>query len=84
MKIINVRQVLSISLSKEKKQEIEKRAKKAKKTVSGYILDLLEIEKDLMSETELATMAEAATKDYAKGNVKKLESLADLSTSNES
>ena len=73
-----MRSVLSISLPEKVKKEIEKRAQKAKKTVSGYIVYALELEKSLISEDELFKAAKKAEKDYKAGRTKELKSLADL------
>ncbi|MFC1616236.1 hypothetical protein ACFL21_03775 [Patescibacteria group bacterium] len=73
-----MRSVLSISLPQETKKEIEKRAKKSKKTVSAYIIHVFQIEKSLISEKELSKMAIQAEKDYQAGKTKKLKSIADL------
>ena len=62
----------------QKKKEVEARAKKANKSVSGYILDALELMKSLISEEELIEMTQIAEDNYKKGKTKKLRSLADL------
>lgn len=73
-----MRSVLTISLPPQKKKEIEKRAAKANKTTSAYILYTIELEHSLISEDELLKMAEQAEKDYRAGKTKKLKSLGDL------
>lgn len=73
-----MRATLSISLPKEKKREIEERAKKANQTTSSYIIRVVELEKSLISEEELAKKATKAEKDYKSGKTKKLTSLRDL------
>ena len=73
-----MRSVLSVSLPKEKKKEIEERAKKANKTTSAYIIYVVELEKQLISEDELVKMSKKAEKDYKSGKTKKIKSLADL------
>ncbi len=73
-----MRSVLSISLSPEKKKEIEERAKKTNQSTSSYILRVVELEKNMISEEELAKMAKIAEKKYKSGKTKKLKSLADL------
>ncbi|EKD63728.1 MAG: hypothetical protein ACD_51C00222G0001 [uncultured bacterium] len=60
------------------KEEIEKRARKANKTTSAYIIYMIELEKSLISENELVEIAGRAEKDYISGKTKKLKSLADL------
>jgi len=69
---------LSISLSTEKKKEIEERAKKANKTTSSYIIHVVELGKSLISEDELLKMARKAKKDHKSGKTKKLKTLANL------
>lgn len=73
-----MRSILSISLPEEKKKEIEKRAKKANKSTSSYIISIFELEKSLITEDELVKMAKKAEKDYKSGKTKKLNSLGDL------
>lgn len=73
-----MRSILSISLPKEKKEEVLSRAKAANKTVSAYFMYMLELEKNLISEDELVAMAGQAEKDYAAGKTKPLKSLKDL------
>lgn len=73
-----MRSVLSISLPAEKKREIEERAKKANQTTSTYIIQVVELEKGLISEDELVKMAAEAEKNYKAGKTKKLISLTDL------
>lgn len=73
-----MRSVLSISLSAEKKKEIEERAKKAHKSTSAYIVHVVELEKSLISEDELVKIANKAESDYRAGKTKKLKSLTDL------
>lgn len=74
-----MRAILNISLPAEEKKKIEKRAKKAKMTISLYILQAVRLEQLLIQEDELFAMARQAEKDYKSGNTKKLKSLADLS-----
>ncbi len=73
-----MRSILSVSLPAEKKKEIEERAKKANKSTSSYIMYVVELEKQLISEDELVKMSKKAEKDYKTGKTKKLKSLADL------
>lgn len=73
-----MRAVLSISLPKEKKEEIEERARSVNQSVSAYLLQAFELEKSLISEDELLMMAQKAKKDYEAKKTKKLGSLADL------
>jgi predicted DNA-binding protein len=73
-----MRAILNISLPAEKKVFIEKRAKKAGKTISAYILYAIELEKSLIQEDEILAMAAQAEKDYKAGKTTKLRSLADL------
>lgn len=73
-----MREVLTISLPKEKKKEIMQRAKKAGMTVSAYIISALELEEQLISEDELLEMAKEAERAYREGRTKVLKSHRDL------
>ena len=73
-----MRSILSVSLPADKKKEIEERAKKANKSTSSYIMYVVELEKQLISEDELVKMSKKAEKDYKSGKTKKLKNLADL------
>lgn len=73
-----MRSVLAISVPAPQKEAIEKRAKKARKTVSAYVIDALNIMEQMISEDELAAMAKTAEKNYKKGKTRELKSLADL------
>lgn len=73
-----MRAVLNVSLPPEKKKFIEKRAKKARKSISAYILYAVELEQSLIQEEELLAMAIKAEKDYQGGKTFELKSLADL------
>jgi len=73
-----MRAVVTISMPIEEKKEVERRAKKAHKTLSSYILDSLHIMKSLISEEELLERAQEAEKNYKKGKTKVLRSLSDL------
>lgn len=73
-----MRAILNISLPEQEKEEIEKRAKKSGKTISGYILYTVKLAETLISEDELLAMAKRAEEDYRAGKTKALKSLADL------
>lgn len=73
-----MRSILNISLPAGKKEEILKRAKKANKSTSAYILHMFELEKTLISEDKLIKMANKAEKDYKEGKTKLLQNLEDL------
>lgn len=73
-----MRVAITLSVPAERKKEIEKRAKKAKKTVSAYVMHALDLADQLISEEELLLMAQEAEKDYKKGKTKILNSLKDL------
>ena len=79
-----MRSVLSISIPQSQKAEIEKRAKKANRSTSAYIIYAVELEKSLISEDELVKMAAKATADYKAGRTEELTSLADLMQQDES
>ena len=73
-----MRSILTISLPPRKKEEIAKRAKKSNKTISAYIIGVMEMEKTLISEDELLRMSREAEKDYNQGKTKTLKSLSNL------
>lgn len=73
-----MRAILTLSLPPEEKKIIERRAKQSCKTVSAYILSVVKLEQRLIQEDELVVMAREAERDYAKGTIKKLKSLAHL------
>ena len=74
----NMRAILNISIPEKEKWEIERRAKKAKQTVSGYIFSIITFANNMIQEDELVDMAKQADKDYRTGKAKKLKSLSDL------
>lgn len=73
-----MRAVLAISLPVQTKEEVEERAQKAHKTTSAYVLDALEIVKQMISEEELLARIKEAERNYKKGKTKILKSLKDL------
>lgn len=73
-----MRSVLSISLPNKDVKEIKIRAQKVGKTVSAYILSVVRLEKNLISEDELVEWAKEAQKDYKNKKTKVLKSLKDL------
>lgn len=73
-----MRSILNVSLPPQKKATIFKRAKKAGKSISAYIVYAVELEQSLISEDELAARAAQAEKDYKHGKTRALKSLSDL------
>ena len=73
-----MRSILSLSIPQADRKELEKRAKKAGKTLSAYVMGALALVDELISEEELVQMAEQAKKDYKTGKTKVLSSLEDL------
>lgn len=73
-----MRSILTISLPAGKKALLMKRARKAGKTVSGYILSIIELEQQLISEDELLAICERGEKEHREGKTKLLKSLKDL------
>lgn len=73
-----MRSILNISLPQKKKTEIIRRAKKAGKSVSAYILSIIELEQRLISEDELLAMMKEADSEYKAGKTKILKSFKDL------
>jgi hypothetical protein len=65
-----MRSILTISLPKAKKDMLVKRAKKAGKNVSAYILSIIEMEQNLISEDELVEICKKGLKDYKEGKTK--------------
>lgn len=74
-----MRQVLSLSLPQQTRDEIKKNAKlRGFKTVSGYVKYLFSLDKDLISESELLNSIKEARKEYKQGKTAKGKSLANL------
>lgn len=73
-----MRTILSLSMPEKTKKEIMERAKKSGKTVSAYVISIIELEKNLVSEDDLVIMAKNARRDYEKGKTKVLRTLKDL------
>ena len=65
-------------MSAFRKEEVKKKAKKAGKTISEYILTALGLMDEYISEDELLARVKRAEDNYKKGKTKKLKSLADL------
>jgi hypothetical protein len=74
-----MRQVLSLSLRQQTTKEIKKSAKqRGFDSVSGYVKYLFDLDKDLISETELLNSVKSARQEYKEGKVIKAKSLAEL------
>ena len=74
-----MRQVLSLSLSEQTTKEIKKNAKqRGFASVSSYVKYLFNLDKDLISETELLNSIKEARKEYKAGKSIKAGSLVDL------
>ena len=74
-----MRQVLSLSLPEQMAKEIKKISKKRGfASVSDYIKQLIETDKDLISVEELLILARQAEHEYKTGRTIKASSLADL------
>lgn len=74
-----MRQVLSLSLPAKQARALKTTAqKRGFWSVSAYILNLFEADKDLISETELLRTAQKARQEYRQGKAIKAKSLADL------
>jgi len=74
-----MRQVLSLSLPQQTTKEIKKSAKqRGFDSVSGYIKYLFDLDKDLISETELLSSIKSARKEYKEGKAIKVKSLTEL------
>lgn len=74
-----MRQVLSLSLPVAEAHILKTLAKKrGYRSVSAYIKNLFEADKDLISETELLKNAQTARQEYRQGRAIKAKSMADL------
>lgn len=73
-----MRAIIAISMPAKKRDELKNSAKKAKKSVSGYVLEMFELMKQFISEDDLLEMTKKAEINYKKGKTKELKSLADL------
>lgn len=74
-----MRQVLSLSLPTTEAHALKTIAKKRGYwSVSAYILNLFEADKNLISETELLKTVKNARQEYRQGKSIKAKSMADL------
>lgn len=73
-----MRSILTVSMPASEKRKVYVRAKKAKKSVSGYILYTIHLAEQMIQEEELVEMARAAEKEYRAGKTKILKNLTDL------
>ena len=62
-----MRSILTISLPEKEKKFILQRAKKAKQTVSSYILHAVRVEQEVIGEDQLLSMAKEARENYKSG-----------------
>jgi Arc/MetJ-type ribon-helix-helix transcriptional regulator len=74
-----MRQALSISLSKEIIEDVKTTAeKRGFASVSDYIKQLIQEDKDLISADQLLSYVKEAEKEYRSGKMATANSLADL------
>ena len=74
-----MRQVLSLSFPEKTTKEVKSLAKKRGfASLSSYIKYLVELDKDLISETELLASVKDARREYTAGKVIKAKSIAEL------
>jgi|AntAceMinimDraft_17_1070374.scaffolds.fasta_scaffold36179_2 Arc/MetJ-type ribon-helix-helix transcriptional regulator len=74
-----MRQVLSLSFPEKTTKEVKILAKKRGfASLSSYIKYLVELDKDLISETELLKSIRESRKEYREGKSIKVESIAEL------
>jgi hypothetical protein len=74
-----MRQVLSLSLPTQTTCQIKTRsAQRGFNSVSGYIKYLLEMDQDLISESELLKTIKQSRKEYKTGKSVKAKSMADF------
>lgn len=65
-------------MPENEKKALVRRAKKAGRTISAYILHAVKVSETMISEDELVEMSKQAEKEYREGKTKTLRSLADL------
>lgn len=73
-----MREVLSISVTKEQKKRIMDMAKKAGMPVSTFIVSIVDDDREFMSEDELLEIAKQGEREYREGKAFSIESLKDL------
>jgi len=74
-----MRQVLSLSFPEKTTKEVKILAKRRGfASLSSYIKYLVELDKDLISETELLGSIKDARREYKEGNSIKVKSMAEL------
>ncbi|MFH1253746.1 MAG: hypothetical protein V1664_05480 [Candidatus Uhrbacteria bacterium] len=74
-----MRQVLSLSLPPKVMIEVKSLSKKRGfVSVSGYVQNLIEMDKDLISEDQLLKIVKQAQREYKAGKIIKAKSIADL------
>jgi Arc/MetJ-type ribon-helix-helix transcriptional regulator len=74
-----MRQVLSLSLPERSSEKIKELAqKRGFKSVSEYIKYLIDLDSNLISDTELLNSVKKAREEYKTGTTIKANSLADL------
>ncbi len=74
-----MRQVLSLSFPEKTTKEVKGLAKRRGfASLSSYIKYLIELDKDLISETELLGSIKEARKEYREGKSVKAKSIAEL------
>lgn len=74
-----MRKILSLSLQKENVKDIKNLSKaRGFSSVSSYIKNLVEDDKDIISEKEILKAVRESRKEYKKGKATKADSIADL------
>lgn len=74
-----MRQVLSLSLPEQSTKQIKILSKKRGfSSVSSYIKHLIDLDKNLITSTELIRSVKDARKEYKNGTIVKAKSIADL------
>ena len=74
-----MRQVLSLSLPQGVLKEVKTLVKKrGYLSISGYMQNLIEMDKDVISEQELLASIKQAEKEYKEGKTITAKSMADL------
>ena len=74
-----MRKVMSLSLTEKISKDIKQKAKKRGfESVSAYVKYLVDLDKDVISESELAMSVQEARKDYKAKKSVKANSIEDL------
>ena len=73
-----MRSIITLSTTAETKKNLQKRAKRAKMSLSAYVMQALERDSEYISEEELIEYAQKTQKDHKNKRTQKMKSLEDL------